>query len=556
MHMSATELDKQLLLFHYQTKLVSTIVSTSDEMANRSSTRVPTLFGGADEKAALLLDIISLDMGREDGTSQKYRDLCKETVSALKLNPVSIYSELVRLLAKQSRLQDIKDMIASLKQDLGRSCDDILVAAIRQKPAQVEQLICLLSKIPLQISMFIEAGKLKSAYLLSVKHNRLDDIRIIAQQAKLLNQTTILNICTKKIALEESKLTESEQNRKSEEEAKQKGPKYDSKNGSVREKTGAKSSTSGNIRQSGDGQPSTSGNVRQSGNSQRISSSESTPSSSQDRYQGKAGPSKLSTEQSSYASIASVLKAYEQKSTKERSDASKTKTVYVQDKPESSSNFDSIASVLKAYQQKSLQQTASPKSKTVSAQGKTESSSEFDSIASVLKAYEQKSPKSYAFSRSDTSKGSISSSPKRRDEQYGSASKKILKSKKDHGISRGRVLETSSSKSDDPSPSKIAQERDSSRLTSRDSGLASSVERPSGVPLESPSNFSKLGALGSNRTPSGEVSKPDQSKPSSSSSSQGTSEQGQSKGKVSTGQGGPQESPSRLKSRLNIFKPS
>ncbi|KAI5705724.1 hypothetical protein M8J75_001226 [Diaphorina citri] len=558
MHMSATELDKQLLLFHYQTKLVSTIVSTSDEMANRSSTRVPTLFGGADEKAALLLDIISLDMGREDGTSQKYRDLCKETVSVLKLNPVSIYSELVRLLAKQSRLQDIKDMIASLKQDLGRSCDDILVAAIRQKPAQVEQLICLLSKIPLQISMFIEAGKLKSAYLLSVKHNRLDDIRIIAQQAKILNQTAILNICTKKIALEESKL-ESEQNRKSaksEEEAKQKGPKYDSKNGSVREKTRAKPSTSGNIRQSGDGQPSTCGNVRQSGNSQRISSSESTPSSSQDKYQGKASPSKLSTEQSRYASIASVLKAYEQKSTKERSDASKTKTVYVQDKPESSSNFDSIASVLKAYQQKSLQQTASPsKSKTVSAQGKTESSSEFDSIASVLKAYEQKSPKSYAFSRSDTSKGSISSSPKRRDEQYGSASKKILKSKKDHGISRGRVLETSSSKSDDPSPSKIAQERDSSRLTSRDSGLASSVERPSGGPLESPSNSSKLG---SNRTPSDQVSKPDQSKPSSSSSSssQGTSEQGQSKGKVSTGQGGPQESPSRLKSRLNIFKPS
>lgn len=42
-------------------------------------------------------------------------------------------------------------MIASLKQDLGRSCDDILVAAIRQKPAQVEQLICLLSKIPLQV---------------------------------------------------------------------------------------------------------------------------------------------------------------------------------------------------------------------------------------------------------------------------------------------------------------------------------------------------------------------------------------------------------------------
>lgn len=74
MSMSSSELSKQLILLEYQTKLVTRIISTSQDVANRYNAKLATLFGGVDEKAQFLADVMTLDTGEE----RKYRDLCRE----------------------------------------------------------------------------------------------------------------------------------------------------------------------------------------------------------------------------------------------------------------------------------------------------------------------------------------------------------------------------------------------------------------------------------------------------------------------------------------------
>lgn len=76
MQISPPELNKQLALLDYQTKLVYVIVSTNQELANRFISRVATLFGGVDEKAHLLADVLSLESG--GAMEGKFRQLCRE----------------------------------------------------------------------------------------------------------------------------------------------------------------------------------------------------------------------------------------------------------------------------------------------------------------------------------------------------------------------------------------------------------------------------------------------------------------------------------------------
>ncbi|GFO26047.1 Zinc finger fyve domain-containing protein 26-like [Plakobranchus ocellatus] len=58
-------------------------------------------------------------------------------------------------------------------------------------------LIQLLRKDGNKINAFILVGKLRSAYLLAVKRERVEDVQRIAGAAQRLNQSAVTNICKK-----------------------------------------------------------------------------------------------------------------------------------------------------------------------------------------------------------------------------------------------------------------------------------------------------------------------------------------------------------------------
>ena len=52
----------------------------------------------------------------------------------------------------------------------------------------------------LQINAYILCGKLRSAYLMAVKDNNVDDVKRILRAANSLGQTAVINICNKWLA--------------------------------------------------------------------------------------------------------------------------------------------------------------------------------------------------------------------------------------------------------------------------------------------------------------------------------------------------------------------
>ncbi|KAL1460646.1 hypothetical protein WDU94_012609 [Cyamophila willieti] len=441
MSMSTAELSKQLVLFQYQLQLVTTILNDNVELANRYHGKLSTLFGGVEEKARLLLDVMSLAVMEErigqQGEEKKYRDLVRETVSALGLNPVPIYSELVKLLAKQSRVHDIKDLILCLKPDLRASCDDMLMGAIRFKPALVEQLISLVSKIPLQISLFIETGKLKSAYLLAVKHNRLDDIRLIAQQAKRLDQSAILNICLKKIEFEESKFRRDSQNRGG--NSKPLTHRLaESEDISKTLVSSPEASTSNSRTYIRSGIQLAASQVSQDNQATRTDRTRDTSGRSQDMIR-KSDTSTSQSSDTSFSDIAAVLRAYEQQRTPSNQSirsSGKSSSDKISSSDGKSNTSDRI--------NRSLKHTPSDRSlKQKSTQGTPKTPpTPYNDIASVLKAYEQKRLKNSNLMESPG--GSSSSSQSSRRQTQGtpeSSSRRMPQSytKKDSGSSSGKT---------------------------------------------------------------------------------------------------------------------
>lgn len=60
-----------------------------------------------------------------------------------------------------------------------------------------EVVLISLKKILLQISAYIEAKQLKTAYFLAVKYKRTSDIKRIMKEAEVLNQPNIKILCQK-----------------------------------------------------------------------------------------------------------------------------------------------------------------------------------------------------------------------------------------------------------------------------------------------------------------------------------------------------------------------
>uniref|UniRef100_A0A8D8UUM0 Zinc finger FYVE domain-containing protein 26 n=1 Tax=Cacopsylla melanoneura TaxID=428564 RepID=A0A8D8UUM0_9HEMI len=454
MSMSSSELSKQLVLIHYQLKLIATILASNVEVANRYHVKLSTLFGGVEEKATLLLDVMLLgeEATGQQGEERKYRNLVRETVSALGLNPVPLYSELVKLLARQSRVQDIRDLILCLKPDLGASCDDILMGAIRFKPPLVEHLISLVSKIPLQISLFTETGKLKSAYLLAVKHNRLGDIRLIAQQAKRLDQSAILNICLKKIEFEESKmrrerLTSGEQNSKTptskmRDTRNQDGTEEKSK--TLSPSPGAPSEGSRTIIRSRnpalqygisidqDNQPRKNSRLADSSIHSQLGQDRTRRSTTTSQSVNQSKPSTSSqSSDSSFSEIAAVLRAYEQQRTPSnqsiRSSGKSSSDSRVKHTPTNRplkqgsivstpetppSPFSDIASVLRAYEQKRLKNSRPSSQESLAGSSSKSSQSRIqgtpESGSKTSQSSQRKDPRSL---QASSSKSKILTSP-------------------------------------------------------------------------------------------------------------------------------------------------
>lgn len=170
-------------------------------------TRIPTLFGTAQDKIIITALILICGSNIEEGFGLAYR-----IIQEMSLNADKIYAIVTKYVALNNRLHDVEKLINCIRsnstQSEKRLCDEILSLAVQsalnahnaqQIKSTIENLIRMIDDIGTQIDCHLLSGQLKAAYLLAVHHKRITDIRRILRHAEKTNQPQIKRLCEKKL---------------------------------------------------------------------------------------------------------------------------------------------------------------------------------------------------------------------------------------------------------------------------------------------------------------------------------------------------------------------
>lgn len=176
-----------------------------------STAQIPTLFGSTQEKIQLAILTLICGKNIEEGFGLSFR-----IIQDFNLSMSKVYGATAKYLTSNNRIIDIEKLIECIKSnnagddDMHNNyCDEIICVSVQtavstygpQIKSTLDNLIRFVCDIGLKISCHIQSGQLKSAYLLAVQHNRLNDVRKVLRQAETTNQIHVKRLCEKKLNL-------------------------------------------------------------------------------------------------------------------------------------------------------------------------------------------------------------------------------------------------------------------------------------------------------------------------------------------------------------------
>ncbi|XP_055857193.1 zinc finger FYVE domain-containing protein 26 homolog [Episyrphus balteatus] len=168
---------------------------------------LPTLFDSPQEKIQICILILLSGKNIEEGFGLAYR-----IIQNYKLPIMKVFGATAKYLARNGRLEETERLLNCIIGNNGttnREIDEILSIAINsatnnhqpEVKTALDSLAKKINSLELRISSYIFIGQLKSAYLLAIQHNRLNDIRKILHQAEATNQVHIKKLCEKKLSM-------------------------------------------------------------------------------------------------------------------------------------------------------------------------------------------------------------------------------------------------------------------------------------------------------------------------------------------------------------------
>lgn len=168
--------------------------------------KLPTLFGTVKEKIQLTVLTLICGINIEEAFGLAYR-----IIQDFNLSTSKVYSITAKYLAGNGRLEAVEQLVCCIKSNAVQAdiCDEIVALAINTaisvQPIEatikvlIEKLIRQIADVGIKINCHIVSGQLKSAYLLAVQNNRLNDVRKVLRHAVQTNQTHIKRLCEKKL---------------------------------------------------------------------------------------------------------------------------------------------------------------------------------------------------------------------------------------------------------------------------------------------------------------------------------------------------------------------
>ncbi|KAJ1528811.1 hypothetical protein ONE63_007188 [Megalurothrips usitatus] len=164
---------------------------------------LPTLFGSTAERKLIAGLCLFCGKNIEEGYGLVYR-----IIEGFNLSAYEIYEAVAVALFRSSRTSEISRLLICIHSSgITEStvlCDNVLIACFQEMSHQpsandIDTLARSISDQTKKIKAFILCGQLKSAYLLAVKHDRLEDIERILSEADKLGQEAIKKICLKRL---------------------------------------------------------------------------------------------------------------------------------------------------------------------------------------------------------------------------------------------------------------------------------------------------------------------------------------------------------------------
>ncbi|KAL3872697.1 hypothetical protein ACJMK2_035906 [Sinanodonta woodiana] len=172
-----------------------------DYVIHSRSAKLPTLFSSSPARMEIVIMILLSGSDVELAF-----DLGSRIIKEYKLGAVGIFTHVAREMAKHQRYDDIRKLLDCVGSS-GMGDDDtndeivgacvLVLADIPSEAKETENLIKLLKKDSNKINAYILCGKLRSAYLMAVKGDRVEDVKRIQGAAQRMGQTAVVTICTK-----------------------------------------------------------------------------------------------------------------------------------------------------------------------------------------------------------------------------------------------------------------------------------------------------------------------------------------------------------------------
>ncbi|XP_019625924.1 PREDICTED: zinc finger FYVE domain-containing protein 26-like [Branchiostoma belcheri] len=162
---------------------------------------LPSLFGNNKVKSEVACMVLLAGTHIQDGFGLAFR-----IIQDFHLNATLVYIQAGRTLAKQKQYKEISQLLQCVEESGlsdEQSWDEIIGACllvVADDPGQSKEAESLIKRIRSdanKINAYILCGKLKSAYLIAVRGERVDDIRRIAGTAERHGQSAVKSICDK-----------------------------------------------------------------------------------------------------------------------------------------------------------------------------------------------------------------------------------------------------------------------------------------------------------------------------------------------------------------------
>lgn len=161
----------------------------------------PLLFGSSTERCQLTALLLLASPTIEEVFSLAHR-----IIDEYHLKPLTVYRIVCSKYAGDAAVSHIERLVNCIKNTDNAErytvCDEVLLLSVnklveKSSVMEAESLIKLITEPENKVSGYIQCHQLKSAYLVAVKYNRVDDVQRIMREAQRMGNTAVHKICLK-----------------------------------------------------------------------------------------------------------------------------------------------------------------------------------------------------------------------------------------------------------------------------------------------------------------------------------------------------------------------